>query len=229
MGPKTTVMNYKQPTSIKQKTFLFLSVVLIMAACNNDQKPGDHQTGKTESTGSSKNTAPVLDSATKAANMMAYGTPGEIHKMMASWDGNWTASIKFWMKPDLPPDSMVSKTVNKMINNGLIQQSTHTGSWAGMPFNGVSQTGYDNHRKIFWSTWYDNFGSGLMYLEGNWDEASKTIAMKGKLTDPETKELIDVRETMKIVDDNTQLMEQYLSPGGKEMKSMEIRFTRIKK
>lgn len=221
-------MYNNQPTSIKQKTFLILSAALIIAACNNEQKPGDDQPVKADTTGLSKNAAPVLDSATKAANMMAYGTPGPKHKMMASWDGNWTATIKFWMKPDLPPDSMVSKTVNKMINNGLIQQSTHTGSWAGMPFNGVSQTGYDNHREIFWSTWYDNFGSGLMYMEGTWDEAGKIISMKGKLTDPETKEQIDVRETMKIVDDNTQVMEQYLSPGGKEMKSMEITFRRNK-
>ncbi len=212
-----------------KQTFLFLFIAgMLMASCNNDKKSGNDLPGNVDTANTGKPAPPVLDSATRANNMMAYGTPGEMHKMMASWDGNWTATIKFWMKPDLPPDSMVTKTVNKMINNGLIQHSTHTGSWAGMPFNGVSQTGYDNHRKIFWSTWYDNFSSGMVYLEGTWDEAGKTIVFKGKSTDPETKEQIDVRETFKIVDDHTQLMEQFMSPGGKEMKSMEITFRRNK-
>jgi Protein of unknown function (DUF1579) len=216
MGPKTNNM---------KKIMFFLSATLIMAACNNDSKTATDP-GNTDTSGNSKSTAPALDSATKAANMMAYGTPGAMHKMMASWDGNWTASIKFWVKPELPPDSIVTNSVNKMINNGLIQYSTHDGSWAGMPFNGVSQTGYDNHRGVFWSTWYDNFGSGLTYLEGTWDEATKTISMKGKLTDPETKQQLDMRETLKVIDEKTQLMEQYITHDGKEMKAMEITFRR---
>lgn len=212
---------------MKSKVIFLLSASLIMAACNNDSKTATDP-GNTDNSGNTKSTAPVLDSATKAANMMAYSMPGAMHKMMASWDGNWTTTIKFWTKPDLPPDSIIAKSVNKMINNGLIQHSTHAADWAGMPFNGVSQTGYDNHRGVFWSTWFDNFGSGLMYMEGTWNEADKTISLKGKNTDPETKEQIDVRETLKIVDENTQLMEQYMSPGGKEIKSMEITFRRNK-
>ncbi|MBK6936258.1 MAG: DUF1579 family protein [Chitinophagaceae bacterium] len=67
-----------------------------------------------------------------------------------------------------------------------------------------------------------------MYCEGPWDEANKTINLKGKMTDPESKQLIDFRETMKIVDDNTQIMEQYITHDGKEIKSMEITFKRTK-
>ena len=207
-----------------KKTFLLLLCGgSLLTSCINESKKNEITVADSSQV---KKNSPTLDSATKAANMMAFATPGAMHKMMASWDGNWTATIKFWIKPELPPDSMVSVSVNKMINNGLIQYSTHTGSWAGMPFNGVSQTGYDNHREVFWSTWFDNFGSGLVYLEGTWNDATKTISMKGKTTDPETKAQLDVRETLKVVDDNTQLMEQYLTHDGKEMKSMEITFRR---
>lgn len=172
--------------------------------------------------------APVLDSATKAKNMMAYGMPAEPHKMMAKWDGNWTAEVKFYM-PGMPePMTNTLKTVNKMINNGLVQYSTHSGDMMGMPFNGVSQTGYDNHRKVIWSTWMDNMSSGLVYMEGTWDDAAKTINLKGKMTDPETGQQLDMREVMKIVDDNTQMMEQYLTHDGKESKSMDITFKRSK-
>lgn len=215
---------------MKQKLSIFCAAALLLAACNNEKKTEEGKTNpEATATGEvKKETAPMLDSATKMQNMIAYGTPGAMHKMMASWDGNWSSEVKFWMAPDAPPSTMQSKAVNKMINNGLIQLSTHTGSWDGMPFNGVSQTGYDNHRGIFWSTWYDNFGSGLMYCEGPWDEATKTINLKGKMTDPESKQQIEFRETMKIVDDNTQVMEQYITHDGKEMKSMEITFKRTK-
>jgi hypothetical protein len=213
---------------MKHITNLLLAAAFSLAACNNDQPAGAEKKETTESPATDKKTAPVLDSATKAANMMAYATPGAVHKMMAGWDGNWAAEIKVWMAPDAPPMVMNSKSTNKMINSGLIQLSTHEGKWGDMPFNGVSQTGYDNHRGIFWSTWYDNFGSGLTYLEGTWDDATKTINMKGKMTDPESKQQLDLRETMKIVDENTQVMEQFLTHDGKEMKSMEITFKRAK-
>lgn len=207
-----------------KKTFLLLFCgSCLLTSCINESNKNEITVADSSHL---KKTSTTLDSATKAANMMAFGTPGAMHKMMASWDGNWTATIKFWVKPELPPDSIITSSVNKMINNGLIQYSTHNGNWAGMPFNGVSQTGYDNHREVFWSTWFDNFGSGLVYLEGTWNDATKTISMKGKTTDPETKEQLDMRETLKVVDEKTQFMEQYITHDGKEMKSMEITFRR---
>lgn len=207
-----------------KKTFLLLFCgSCLLTSCINESNKNEITVADSSHL---KKTSTTLDSATKAANMMTFGTPGAMHKMMASWDGNWTATIKFWVKPELPPDSIITSSVNKMINNGLIQYSTHNGNWAGMPFNGVSQTGYDNHREVFWSTWFDNFGSGLVYLEGTWNEATKTISMKGKTTDPETKEQLDMRETLKVVDEKTQFMEQYITHDGKEMKSMEITFRR---
>lgn len=207
-----------------KKTFLLLFCgSCLLTSCINESNKNEITVADSSHL---KKTSTTLDSATKAANMMTFGTPGAMHKMMASWDGNWTATIKFWVKPELPPDSIITSSVNKMINNGLIQYSTHNGNWAGMPFNGVSQTGYDNHREVFWSTWFDNFGSGLVYLEGTWNDATKTISMKGKTTDPETKEQLDMRETLKVVDEKTQFMEQYITHDGKEMKSMEITFRR---
>jgi len=67
-----------------KKIMFFMSTTLIITACNNDSKTATDP-GTTDTSGNTKSsTAPVLDSATKAANMMAYGTPGAMHKMMAS-------------------------------------------------------------------------------------------------------------------------------------------------
>lgn len=159
---------------------------------------------------------------------MEYMTPSDIHKMMAQADGEWNQEIQFWMDPNAPAQTMKASCINKMILGGRYQESFNTGSFSGMPFEGRSLTGWDNARKIFVSTWIDNMGTGIIYMEGPWDNTSKTINLKGKTTDPMTGQVTDIRQAMKFVDDNTQIMEQYGLKDGKEYKTMEIKFTRKK-
>ena len=71
-------------------------------------------------------------------------------------------------------------------------------------------------------------GTGIMYMEGTWDDATKSANFKGKSTDPATGKEMDIREVFTIVNDNTQKMEMYCTQNGQEMKSMEIVFTRAK-
>jgi hypothetical protein len=211
---------------------LALCAALLLWSCgakSDNKKTDDATTGGTDTKTETKtdNPAPVLDSATKMKNWMDYSTVSDVHKMIAKWDGKWASDITFFM-PGAPEMKMAGTAENTMVNEGFVQQSTHTGTMMGRPFKGMSLMGYDNHRKVFWNLWMDNFGSGNMYLEGTWDETAKSINLKGKTTDPETKQQIDVREVMMIVDDNTQKMEQYMSHDGKEFKSMDITFRRSK-
>lgn len=76
------------------------------------------------------------------------------------------------------------------------------------------------------STWVDNMGTGIMYMEGKYDEKSKSINFAGKCVDPTSGKEESVREVFKIVDDKTQFMEMYMTKGGKEFKNMEIKFTK---
>ena len=159
---------------------------------------------------------------------MDYMTPSDIHKLMAGWDGEWTEEIEMWMDPNAPAQQMKAACVNKMILGGRYQESKHTGEFNGMPFEGISTLAWDNARKVFISTWIDNFGTGMMYMEGGWDAATQSVNLKGQMTDPVTGKLTDVREVLKVVDANTQVMEQYATKDGKEFKTMHIRFTRKK-
>ncbi|HVF81781.1 MAG TPA: DUF1579 family protein, partial [Flavisolibacter sp.] len=95
-------------------------------------------------------------------------------------------------------------------------------------FKGTSTTGYDNAKKVFFSNWMDNMSTGIMNMEGTWDEAAKAINFKGKMICPANGKECEMREVYKIIDDNTQVMEMY-GPDmktGKEYKSMEIKFTK---
>lgn len=213
------------------KRILIISSAVLLFACNSQTK-GDKTTNAdstSASTDSVKYVPVEVDSATQMKNWQEYATPSAMHQMIASWDGTWIGDVTMWM-PGEPEQKSTLLTENKMIMNGLYQQSTHTGTMMGMPFNGMSTLAYDNHKNEFVNTWIDNMGSGLMVMNGTYDSTTKTITLKGKGWDPARKIECNMRETFQIVNDSTQVMQMF-GPDpktGAEMKSMEITFKRKK-
>jgi hypothetical protein len=157
---------------------------------------------------------------------MTYMTPGPMHEMLAKANGEWTQDVTMWMDPAGPPTKSTATCTNTMILGGRYQQSHSKGDMNGMPFEGTSTVGYDNAKKIFMSTWIDNMGTGIMYTEGTYDEKTKTINFGGECVDPMSGKQMKVRETFKMIDDNNQYMEMFMTQNGKEFKTMEIKFTR---
>jgi hypothetical protein len=153
-------------------------------------------------------------------------TPGKEHSMLAKADGVWTETISMWMAPDAPVISMVSECKNEMIMGGRYQLSSHYGEMMGMPFTGQSLTGFDNSRKVFVSSWIDNMSTGMMYMEGTWNDATQSIEFKGKTTDPMTGLEIEARQVFTFKDENMHTLEMYIMHDTQEYKSMEIIFKR---
>ena len=156
-----------------------------------------------------------------------YMTPGDFHKMLAKSEGKWNEEATFWMTPGAPPTTSNMSCENKMILGGRYQQSNHAGTVNEMPFEGTGTLAYDNAKKVFISTWIDNMGTGLMYMEGKYNAARRNIVFRGKAVDPMTGMSNPVREIFTIVDDNTQTIAMYNTVKGKEFKSMEIKLTRV--
>jgi hypothetical protein len=157
---------------------------------------------------------------------MTYMTPGPMHEMLAKSNGEWNQEVTMWMAPGAPPMKSMSTCTNRMILGNRYQESKASGTFNNMPFEGSGITGYDNAKKVFVSTWIDNMGTGVMTVEGSYDDKTKTINYHGKSVDPMTGKDTPIRETYKIVDDNTQVMEMFMTQNGKEMKTMEIKMTR---
>ena len=153
-------------------------------------------------------------------------TPNEHHKWLASFDGEWIGEVKMWMDPSLPPSVSKIKTKNEMIMNGLYQRSTHSGEMMGQPFNGEGMMGFDNTKKKFVSTWIDNMGSGIMYMEGSMVEGEKILTTYGEMSDPMSGETINVKQVLKVIDDDTHIFEMYMIIGDNETKTMEIMYKR---
>lgn len=161
---------------------------------------------------------------------MDYMTPSDAQKMIAKWDGKWDEEITFWMDPTNPGMSqqMTASCENKMILGGRYQHATHSGNFQGMPFEGMSTLAYDNVLKKLIMTWIDNMGTGLMYMEGTWDDATKTATFTGKMTEPMEGKQVNIKQVFRIIDDNTQEITQFQEKNGNEMKTMYIKLTRKK-
>lgn len=213
----------------KTSTLLLgIATAIMFGNAANAQSSANKPAGKPAAKSAAKQPSKEqMDQAAMMQKMMEAATPGEMHKMLASLDGKWTGETTLWTSPNDPPQKSMGTAENSMIMGGRYQQSTIKADMGGMPFEGMSLLGYDNTRKVFFNTWIDNFGTGIMELEGPYDAATKTIILKGTYVDPSTGKM-QIRQTMKMVDDKHQLIEMYTTlPGKKEMKTMEIKYTRM--
>ncbi len=170
--------------------------------------------------------------------MREMGKIGPNHKLLASLDGKWTYKVKFWMggDPSAPPEESKGTATRESIMgghyfiekvNGHMQMPDANGKMKDVEFKGMGMDGYDNAAKQFVSTWVDNMGTGIMYMTGNYDEATRTFTYTGEyMAMPGKTEKI--KTLLKVPDNNHMNFEWYEDRGGKEVKTLEINYTRKK-
>jgi hypothetical protein len=153
-------------------------------------------------------------------------TPGEPHKLLASLAGSWTTKTKEWMEPGKPPVESTGSAEMKMLLDGRFLQQEYSGQMIGQPFSGLEIIGYDNLLKRYVTSWMSTMGTGTFIMEGTASADGKTITLKGKHAEPGGGHMAH-RAVWTIVDNNTQTFDMFgTHHGGKEMKIMEIIYTR---
>ncbi len=218
---------------MKHFTLTICATTLLLFSCNNSGEKTDAATTDSPKTEQpvTKDAAPAAmpDSAAMMKAWMDFATPGAMHTWMAKTNGTWEAEVSNWMAPDAPPMKSKAINVQSSVLGGRYVIGKFTGTMMGQPFEGMSTMGYDNAKKLFTSTWVDNMGTGIVHMTGTYDEATKTLNLKGHQTDPMTGKDSDMREEMKMIDDNTYSMTMYgAGMDGKEMKFMEGTFKKKK-
>jgi Protein of unknown function (DUF1579) len=153
-------------------------------------------------------------------------TPGEPHKLFASLAGSWTTKNKEWMEPNKPPVESTGTVEMKMLLDGRFLQQEFNGQMMGKPYTGIGISAFDNISKRYVTNWMDTMGTGIFSMEGTASADGKTITLTGKHPEPSGGHMTH-RAIWKIVDSNTQTFDMYgAHHGGKEMKMMEITYTR---
>lgn len=170
---------------------------------------------------------PAMDPAMMEA-MMKAGTPGEHHKKLEPFAGSWNTKATFWTVPGGDPMTMDGSSENKVIFGGRYVEQRFSGSFMGMPFEGLGYTGYDNIKGQYFGTWMDNMSTCVMMSTGKMLDG-KTYEFKGTMPDPMTGKDTRVDEKITVVDADHHVMEMWgPGPDGKMFKTMEIQYTRKK-
>jgi len=209
-----------------KKIYLTLAVLsLSFASCKKEVKV-ENDTSTTDTTAvadESATAAKPMDSAAAAQEWMAYATPGEMHKMMATETGKWNCEMTFWEHEGAEPQKSTCTADIKMAMGGRYQVGDYKGKMMEMDFEGKSTMAYNNASNEFTSSWIDNMGTGMMVMKGKMNADGKSMTLHGEMTDPLTKGVCKTREVYTVVDDNTRKMEMFdTKDNAKEYKSMEL-------
>jgi hypothetical protein len=157
---------------------------------------------------------------------MEYMTPGTPHQALAKMVGNWKAIVTMYQASGEQNKSEGTASY-EMVLGGRYLKSTFKGNMMGMPFEGMGLDAYDNASKDYISIWVDNMGTGLMYMKGKWNDDSKTIVYMGTVVSPITGKDEKSKTVYKKIDDDHMLMTTYMYADDKEVKQMEIEYTRM--
>ncbi len=163
----------------------------------------------------------VMDAWMKAA------APGAPHKALDALVGNWTAKITTWEKPGAEPQVATGTASSKWILGQRFVQESFKAQLAGMQYEGVGFTGFDNFKKKYTATWMDTMGTATMHLSGSFDATGQVLTMSGEIDDVVTGKRVKIRTVTTLVSPQEHRYELYgPDAGGAEFKSTEIVFTR---
>jgi hypothetical protein len=163
-----------------------------------------------------------MDKAAMEA-MMKAATPGDHHKALGRYAGDWTFTNKFWMDPSQPAQESSGTMHGEWMLGNRFMHTIYKGDMGGMAFEGHAVEGYDNTAKQYQGTWVDNMSTGIMYSTGTCDEAHKVCSSNSDFMDPASGQKMSSRSVVTWSGDDAFKMEMYMKPAsGQEMKVMEL-------
>jgi hypothetical protein len=182
-----------------------------------------------------------MDEAAMMAMYMEMAQPGEDHKIIQQFAGQWQAEMQMWMDP-AQKEPRVSKGTLEVTPlhggryvrgefKGTFDMPGPDGKMQSMPFTGTMLWGYNNVEKRYESTWMDSMSTGIMMSTGQASADGKSVESRaefrmpgpdGKMATYKQRELV----TMHSPDRYTMQMWHSGPMHEGEMKVMEITYTR---
>jgi uncharacterized protein DUF1579 len=169
----------------------------------------------------------AMDEKAAMEAMQKAATPGDAHKKLDAMVGTFDANVKTWMDPSKPAQESTGTSENTWVLGNRFLQTTYQGTFMGQPFSGIGYTGYDNVTKKYVGTWIDTMSTGMMISTGTM--TGNVMKSRATMSDPMTGKVSYATETFTIIDDDHNKMEMWQpGPDGKNVKVMEINYTRKK-
>jgi len=151
--------------------------------------------------------------------------PGPGHEVLKLFVGKWKSAITAHFDPTMPMKGK-GQTTNTMILGGRFLQMEGDGTMMGMKVANVQILGYDNRNGKYFIFSIDEMGTYAVTAEGDYDEATKTLTLRG--TEQEGDMKFDFRFVIQFVDKKTIKMDVIFAfPGQGEQKMVEGVYTKV--
>lgn len=180
-------------------------------------------------------TSPAAAPQDPAAAMMEafvkLATPGEPHKMIAAFAGEWDAKVTTYDPMGGPEQTSKGVMKVQLIHGGRYAAGAYKGEFMGEPFEGTMLWGYNNGTGQYESIWADSMSTGMLISMGKPGEKPSTIESTGKQTMPgmDGKMMqVNAKDTMTMISPDQWRMEMHNDWAGKMQKMMVIEYTRQK-
>lgn len=173
---------------------------------------------------------PQMDAQTKAMmeEMAKYATPGPEHAVLGTFVGKWKTVSKAWMGPGDPFVSEGTAEGEMILGGRYLILKSH-GTMMNQPMEGMELMGYDRKAGEYVAYWMDNMGTAIYPMnKGTYDAATKTITLKAEWPMPGEAKPLPYKLTTQMLDADTHVFTMIAMKDGKEMKEMEITYTRVK-
>lgn len=160
-----------------------------------------------------------------------YTTPGEKHRFLEYFVGQWESQQKIWLEPGSEPLIRNQEISVESLFGGRFTKAhiKIKEKIMGISVEGIVITGYNNSKKQFVSVTFTNAGTDIHLMYGTLDETAKIRTDNGYVDDFMTGEKIKVKGVTTLIDNDKYKYEYYQSDAeGNEHKSLEIIYTRIK-
>ncbi len=157
----------------------------------------------------------------------ALSKPGESHKLLERFAGNWDVRITFWSSPDAAPqDSHGSSTLSWILGDRFLKEDFH-GDVLGESYQGLGLMGYDAAARRFMTVWLDSLNTVIAVQQGSYSPESSTFELTGEIYDPLLGRNKKTRSEIKVISpDQYSVTMIDAAPNGAAFKSLEILYSR---
>jgi hypothetical protein len=169
--------------------------------------------------------AAAPDQAALEAMMMELAKVGPHHQRFQAMVGQWTTKSTYTPTGTDKPVTSDGTAAFELLMGGRFLQQTFRGEFHGMPFEGLGLSGYDNAQKKYVGIWIDNFGTGMMRVEGTVDENTGVLTEIGEFPTPGGSMKMKMVTDQKGADAMT-FTAYMLGADGSETKHLIIEYTR---
>jgi hypothetical protein len=160
-----------------------------------------------------------------------YTSPGEKHKHLEYFVGEWESKIKTWPEPGKGPNIRNQEIKVESFFEGRFTKAhiKTDASDIGLILETIVINGYDNFKQECFSITLSKQSTDYYLTSGKWDKAGKIRTDTNVRTDIFTGKQYRVKAITTIIDQNKYTYEYYrIDPEGNEIKGMEITYTRKK-